>query len=50
MPIHLFASPCREVQDELDAGPDAVSPRDFVDNTDVLTVDEYEKRKAQVKA
>ncbi|EFN53698.1 hypothetical protein CHLNCDRAFT_136519 [Chlorella variabilis] len=41
-----------EMQEEdLDVGPDAVSPRDFVENSDVLTLDEYEaKRKAQVKA
>lgn len=38
-------------EEDLDVGPDAVSPRDFVENSDVLTLDEYEaKRKAQVKA
>ncbi|PSC70024.1 plasminogen activator inhibitor 1 RNA-binding -like [Micractinium conductrix] len=34
-------------EDEADAGPAAVSPRDFVDNDEVKTLDEYEALKAK---
>jgi hypothetical protein len=36
-----------EVEEE---GPVAVSPKDFVDNEEVLTLDEFEARKAAEKA
>ncbi|KAL4419760.1 hypothetical protein ABPG75_006858 [Micractinium tetrahymenae] len=35
------------IEDEADTGPDAVSPRDFVENEKVKTLDEYEAEKAQ---
>ncbi|KAI3425170.1 hypothetical protein D9Q98_008941 [Chlorella vulgaris] len=35
-------------EEEPSTGPEAVSPRDFVANDDVLTLDEYEKRKQGV--
>ncbi|KAL4856971.1 hypothetical protein ACK3TF_002668 [Chlorella vulgaris] len=35
----------RRGEEEPSTGPEAVSPRDFVANDDMLTLDEYEKRK-----
>lgn len=40
----------RDVGEEVDEGPQAVSPRDFVDRQDVLTLEEYEAKAAATKA
>lgn len=42
--------PRSDTNEEVDEGPQAVSPRDFVERRDVLTLDEYEARRAAAKA
>lgn len=52
MPLRLRCSPPRSVGEEEveEEGPAAVSPRDFVDDEKVMTLDEFEARQAAEKA